>query len=304
MNKLKYLIAAIVMGGLIWYLFIKPQDYIIRFKAGTSPGTLFSGVEEWNLLNQKQDSFSYKILHKVPYKIIDQTLLTSNGLNLEIRWNFSSISDSSTLITAGITEKERSLYNRLTAPFINTEFKQTSLKLISDYKKGMEYQMADKFKVNIIGIDSVPALNFAYVELKNIEMRNKAEQMMKNNPLLLTFINDNGLRGGDFPFLIIDKWNLNDNLIDFRYCFPIKQLDSMPFHQEIKYDKLPSSKALKAIYNGNYITSDRGWFALHEYAKRHHINNENKPIEIFYDNPFYGGDELKWKTEVYLPIKK
>ena len=304
MNKIKYLIAAIVLGGLIWYLFIKPQDYIIRFKARTAPGTLFSGVEEWNLLNQKQDSFSYRILHKVPYKLIDQTLLTSNELNLEIQWNFSSISDSSTLITAGITEKEKSVYNRLTAPFMNTEFKQTSLKLITDFKKGMEYQMEEKFKVTIIGIDSVPSLNFAYVELKNIEMRNKAAQMMKNNPLLLTFINDKGLKGGEFPFLIIDKWNLNDNLIDFRYCFPIKQLDSMPFHQEIKYDKLPSSKALKAIYNGNYITSDRGWFALHEYAKRNHINVQNKPIEIFYDNPFYGGDELKWKTEVYLPIKK
>ena len=304
MNKIKYLIAAIVLGGLIWYLFIKPQDYMIRFKARTAPGTLFSGVEEWNILNQKQDSFSYRILKKVPYKLIDQTLLTSNGLNLEIQWNFSSISDSSTLITAGITEKEKSVYNRLTAPFMNTEFKQTSLKLITDYKKGMEYQMEEKFKVKILGIDSIPSVNYAYVEMKDIEMRNKAEQMMKNNPLLLTFINDKGIKGGEFPFLIIDKWNLNDNLIDFRYCFPIKQLDSMPFHQEIKYDKLPSSKALKAMYNGNYITSDRGWFALHEYAKRNHINVENKPIEIFYDNPFYGGDELKWKTEVYLPIKK
>ncbi len=126
--------------------------------------------------------------------------------------------------------------------------------------------------------------------------------MMKNNSLLLTFLNEHDLKGGKFAFLIIDKWNLNNNTIDFRYCFPIKQLDTIPFHKDIKFGKQTSKKALKAIYNGNYITSDRGWFALHEYAKRHNINVKNKPLEIYYDNPFNGGEDLKWKTEVYLPI--
>ena len=134
-------------------------------------------------------------------------------------------------------------------------------------------------------------------------MRNKAEQMLKNNEALLTFINEKELRAGELPFLIVDNWNLDKNTIDFRYCFPVKHLDTMPFHKDIKFDKQISQKALKAIYNGNYITSDRAWFALREYATRHNIGIENKPFEIFYNNPFYGGDELKWKTEVYLPIK-
>ena len=27
------------------------------------------------------------------------------------------------------------------------------------------------------------------------------------------------------------------------------------------------------------------------------------PLEFFYNNPHYGGDELNWKAEIYMPIK-
>jgi effector-binding domain-containing protein len=281
-----------------------PQDYIIRFKSKTTPGTLFNGVEEWNLINQKQDSFDYKIIHKEPFKSINQTLHTISDMDLKIQWNFESINDSTTFITAGISEEKHSVYNRITAPFSNTLFKRTSLKLIKDYKEGIEYQLKEKFKVEIIGVDSIPEITYAYLELKNIEMRNKAQQMMMNNTTLLKFLNEQELKEGVLPFLIIDNWNLDNNTIDFRYCFRVKELDSMPFHENIKFDKQLPQKALKAIYYGNYITSDRGWFALHEYAARHNISVENKPLEIFYNNPFYGGDELKWETAVFLPIHK
>ena len=97
-------------------------------------------------------------------------------------------------------------------------------------------------------------------------MRNKAEQMMKNNSTLLKFLTEHDLKGGDFPFLKITNWDIENSKLAFRYCFPIKQKDTMPYHKYIKFDKLKPVKALKAIYNGNFITSDRGWFFLHEYA--------------------------------------
>lgn len=303
MKKIKFLIAFILLGSLAWYLFIKPNDYIIRFKSKTSPGTLFSTVEEWNLLNQKQDSFRSKITHKQPYNLIEQSLQTNNGIDLKIQWNFKSINDSTTKAVVGVSEKENYIYNRLTAPFLSTTFKETSLKTIRNFKEVIEYQLKEKFKVKIIGVDSIPEITYAYVELKNIGMRDKAKQMKNINSILLTFLNEQKLKAGKFPFLIVDNWNLEKNTIDFRYCFPVKQLDSMPFNKDVKFDTQLPQKALKAIYNGNYITSDRGWFALHEYARRHNINVEKGPIEVFYDNPFYGGDELKWKTEVFMPIE-
>lgn len=302
MKKTISIAIIVFIGFIIWYLFIKPYDYTVRFKVKTSPGAVFKGVEEWNFFNQQIDSFSYKINNKEAYMHLNETI-NIKEFTLDINWDFKSISDSTTFVTVGITEKEKSFYNKITVPFLNTPFEEIAVKIIKDYKIGLESQLEQKFKVKYIGIDTLKEKSYAYIELKNIEMFKKAEQMMKFNAKLMMFINEHKIKGGNHPFLIVDNWNLNTNNIDFRFCFPIKMKDSMPFHQDIKFGVLQPKKVLKAVYNGNYITSDRGWFALHEYAKRHNIDVENKPIEIFYDNPFYGGDELKWKAEVFLPIK-
>ena len=63
-----------------------------------------------------------------------------------------------------------------------------------------------------------------------------------------------------------------------------------------------SVKALKATYNGNYITSDRAWYALLEHAERNAIKVSETPIEVFYNNPNFGGDELQWNAEIFMPL--
>ena len=64
----------------------------------------------------------------------------------------------------------------------------------------------------------------------------------------------------------------------------------------------PAKKALMAIYNGNYITSDRAWYALLDYAEKNEIPITGLPLEIFYNNPNMGADEKNWKAEVFMPF--
>lgn len=302
MKKIKFLIAIIFLGSLTWYLFIKPNDYIVQFKLQTSPGTLYSSVKEWNFTSNKKGLLTYKINEQIPYTSIRQNLKI-DSLNLNLIWEFKSINDSVTKVVVGITEKENSFYNRISVPFFNTKFKKSTTNAIKGFKEGIQSQLQYKFKVTFVGVDTIPEIPYAYVELKNIKMRNKAQQMMQNNATLLLFINQHKLKGGIHPFLLVNKWDLKKETVDFRFCFPIKIKDSMPTHKDFKFDILKPRKALKAIYNGNYITSDRAWFTLHEYAKRHNITIDNKPLEIFYNNPFNGGNELEWKAEVFIPLQ-
>ena len=302
MRKFKILIVFVLLSSLIWYLFIKPSDYIVKFKAKTSPGALLKGVEEWSLSNQKNGSFSYKVLNKLPFTNISQEIKV-DGLDLELDWGFKSINDSITQVVTGVSENRNSFYNRITTPFFNTSFKQTVIKIIKNYKEEIEYQLKEKIKLSNVGIDTIPEISYAYIDFKNVDMLSKAQSMIDYNDEFIIFLNKHNIKDGDLPFLIIDNWNLDKNNIDFRYCFPAKLNDTLPKHKSIKFGQLKSRKALKVIYNGNYKTSDRGWFALHEYSKRHHIEIENKPIEIFYNNPFDGGNDFDWKTEIYVPIK-
>lgn len=302
MKKTKFVLAFVILGSLIWYLLIKPHDYIVTFKVKTSPGTLYKGLEDWNNISQKTDSFDYVLNQKKPFELFKETVETDN-LTLQLEWNIKAIDDSMSKVNVGFSEKGRSIYNRITAPFVETAFKEKSIDLVQDYKKGIDYQLKKKFKVKIIGIDTIPKISYAYLHLKNIKIENKAIEMMNNNTVLMTFLKEHNLKNGDFPFVIVDEWDLEKDQIDFRYCFPIVETDSLPFHEDIKYDKIKSRPALKAIYNGNYKTSDRGWFGLYEYAKWHDIEINNNPIELFHNNPFYGGNDLEWVTKIYMPVK-
>jgi effector-binding domain-containing protein len=213
------------------------------------------------------------------------------------------VNDSITQIRIGISEKNKAIYNRLTAPFFNTKFKKISLELIKNYKKGIEFNIKENFRVHSIGVDSIPSFDFIYIGLKNIKMRDKASQMMKNNAFILEFMSENNIVKEGLPIIIVEDWDLEENTLDYKFGFQIKYRDNLPMDSDIKFGSIKSKKALKAIYNGNYIGSDKAWFALYEYAIRHNIEVDLKPIEIFYNNPFMGGDELDWIAEIYLPIK-
>ena len=69
---------------------------------------------------------------------------------MEYTWDINSINDSVTSVNVGIKDLNHSLYNRLTAPFFNTNFKVEQIKKITDFKNGLSNHLKN-FKVKIDG---------------------------------------------------------------------------------------------------------------------------------------------------------
>jgi effector-binding domain-containing protein len=128
--------------------------------------------------------------------------------------------------------------------------------------------------------------------------------MMQYYSFLNSILANKAVKMNGTPFLEVTNWNMENDSIAYNFCFPIIKSDSLPIHKDLKYKQYDGVEAIKAIYNGNYMTSDRAWYALLDEAKRKNIEIDQTPIEVFYNNPNYGGDELRWKTEVFMPIKK
>jgi len=80
--------------------------------------------------------------------------------------------------------------------------------------------------------------------------------------------------------------------------------DSLPSGGLVTFKQFEGGQYLKATYNGNYISSDRAWYALLDYAEQKGIEIEGKPVEIFFNNPNMGGDELKWRADIYMPLSQ
>ena len=284
---------------LIWYLFIKKTDYSISFKVNAATGTVFQGIQEWSNAQGLKDSEKYVILEKRNFDFIKQEM-TKKEVQMHYTWDITSINDSVTKVNVGIKDLNHSWYNKLTAPFFNTEFKEEQIKKITDFKKGLSEHLKN-FKVRIDGEGVSEETFVAYINLQSV-LQEKARYMIANDALITGFLFENQIKIIGRPYLEIVKWDLDKETIDFNYCFPVEKPTNNIVNDVVKFKTLPVVKGLKATYYGNFRTSDRAWFALFDYAKKNNLKLENKVLEHFLSNPFNGGEELQWETKIIIPF--
>ncbi|WP_445384003.1 AraC family transcriptional regulator [Robiginitalea sp. IMCC44478] len=293
----KILIGTLAIAGLalVGYLFIYPYDYIVRFKADTFPGTINQSIKLWhdtagvvNTPVEQEDLYN-----------LQQQVQVGDSVHL-YNWTIEPLTDSTSRVVVKVKDPQHSLMNKMKAPFGESVIEKATLNKLEEFLQGLEEHLSE-FRVTIVGEEELKSTYYAYTTIKTTQLR-KAAGMMDNIDFLGLSLTNAGVELNGTPFVEVTEWNQANDSITFNFCFPIIRSEKLPNHPRIKYKRLFEKKALKAIYNGNYITSDRAWYALADYAKRNDIPVELNPIEFFFNNPNMGGDALKWRADVYLPI--
>ena len=296
-NKIVYFVVFLFLGSLVWYLFLKPYDYSVSIISKTFPGTINQSIKSWGNTNKNN-----VLLEERDFLNIDQQLKFNDSI-YQYQWKITPVNDSTTKIKVYIKEAEHSLENRLKIPFLDTEFEKRTKRTMLDFNDVLTEHL-EKFKVTVLDtIELLPDTYCAYIPIKASQV-GKAKGMMQNYPILSTVLVDNNVALNGRPFLEITNWNREVDSVSYNFCYPIIKSDSLPQNDIIKYKKFEGVRALKAIYNGNYITSDRAWYALLDYAKRNGIMVRERPVEVFFSNPNFGGNELDWIAEIYMPLKE
>nr|WP_298996975.1 GyrI-like domain-containing protein [uncultured Allomuricauda sp.] len=288
-----FTIALVFLSG--WYLFLKPSDYIVTFNTNTFPGAINQTLKVWGKKN-----FSGKITEQKDLLHVNQRLQFGDSL-VDYNWTIVPISDSTSKVKVRITDKKNSLKNRILIPFTNSVIEKRSKKSLLNYNTFLNNHI-QKFKVKVEGEAELFSSFCAYLPAKGVQSE-KAFGMMRDFPYLSSFVKENNLKPTGTPFVEITDWNMATDSISFNFCYPIQKTDSLPNHHEIKFREYPRRKAIKAIYYGNYMTSDRAWYRILTYAEKNGITVDSNPIEVFLNNPSQGGNELEWKAEIYIPLK-
>lgn len=296
-KKIGFGLSGLLLIGLIWYFFIKSYDYTIRFETKTLPGTVNQSLKLWDqtldtVQKIQQVGSLYQLTQKVQF---------SDSVH-RYTWKINPITDSTSKVVVNIKDMEHSFMNKLQVPFSDTDFEKRSRKTVLDFMENLKDHI-DKFKVTIIGEEMIPTKYVAYIPIKVTQFQ-KAGGMMKNSSYISQTLLQSKVDFDGPPMVEITEWNQEKDSLYYNFCYPIIRSDRLPMGTDIQYKRIFGKKALKAIYNGNYITSDRAWYALMDYAKRQGIEVEPTPVEVFFNNPNTGGDELNWKAEIYLPLKE
>ncbi len=281
---------------MIWYLFLKPQDYQVSFNARTFPGTVYESVKAWN---RTLDSFA-------PVEFESPTHFTqkvfANDSVHQYYWEITPVHDSLSRVTVNIKDEQNSLQNKIGIIFSDNDFEKGSRKRLIKFNEFLNDHLK-KFKLSKVVQAETFTTFCACVNLKT-PPEQKAAGIMANYPFLNSILFENEVKLNGPPFVEVLDWDLKKDSLSYNFCYPIIRSEKLPDHPSITYKRIFPKKALKTIYNGNYITSDRAWYFLLDHAKKNDIPIEEKPIEVFYNNPNMGGNELEWKTEVYLPLKE
>lgn len=285
-----------ILGFLIWYFFIKEFDYQINFETKTTIGTVNQSIKSWNSSLENPQP----ILQQNEGELL-QTI-KRNDSTYTYLWKLRNVNDSTVKVSAFVKEEAHSIKNRVLIPFSEPIFEKTVKQTTKAFLQTLQNHLKE-IKINIKGEEESPSSYAAYVSVKCLQIE-KAKGMMANFSLLSTFIDENKLEANGRPFLEITSWNRDNDSVSYNFCFPFKKTDSLKGNAFISVKEFPSKKSIKAVYNGNYITSDRAWYALEKYANNNNIPVDMHPMEVFHNNPNMGGDELQWKTDIYLPIKE
>ncbi len=297
MKKTVIGILIVLLIAFVGYFIIYPYDYIIRFEANTFPGTINQSVKLWNKTAGVAGS---PVVQEDLYHL-EQQVQAGDSVHI-YNWEITPLTENSSKVTVRIKDRDHSWKNKLLVPFTESEVERSGIKHVSDFVNDLQDHI-DLFKVQIEGEAEMPSTFYAYVELKT-DQHGKAGGMMDTYMMLSDVLVRNNVTLNGPPMILVDQWDRKTDSLEYRFCFPIIRSDQLPQHPKIKYNRIFPKRALKATYNGNYITSDRAWYALLDYAESQGIEVEETPVEVFFNNPHMGGDALRWKAEVYLPLKE
>lgn len=293
-KKISWAILVGLILALVFYLFLYSADYKVTFEAKGLPGTINQSLKAWN------NEVDGEIISQDGFDYLEQTIKFNDSTHL-YKWQFNAIDDSTSTVTVNIKDLDNSVMNRLKKPFQDIPIALQSSKTVTDFYEFLKDHL-ESIRITFDGESELKSTYCAYVPLEG-KQSDKAKGMMQNYNLLASVMGNNNVQLNGPPFVEITHWDVEKDSIAYNFCFPIIRSDKLPDHPIIKYKRIFAKKALKATYNGNYITSDRAWYTLIKKAKDLNKEVELTPIEYFYNNPNFGGDELKWKAEIFLPIK-
>lgn len=293
-KKILWAVVLSLFLALVFYLFLYPSDYKVTFEAKGLPGTINQTLKAWN------NEVDGEIISQDGFDALEQTIKFNDSTHL-YSWQFKAINDSTSTVSVYIKDLDNSVMNRLKKPFQDIPIALQSSKTVTDFYEFLNEHL-ERIRVTFDGESELRSTYCAYVSLKG-KQSDKAKGMMQNYNLLASVMGNNNVELNGPPFVEITHWDVEKDSIAYNFCFPIIRSDKLPDHPIIKYKRIFAKKALKATYNGNYITSDRAWYTLMKKANDLNQEVELTPIEYFFNNPNFGGDELKWQAEIFLPIK-
>lgn len=303
MRKLLLFLLLIAVAGFLWFLFIKKYDYEFTMQAKYGPGAVYREITDWkNFQENKSDTIQIK--DSIQFQQLVQVYKNGSGKNLEMLWELERENDTLTDIKVKVRVPDDKLKNRLAIinPFQTSIYVDSLKNKLLTFKKGLSKKQ-ETYRIHIIdSIVKSPAMDCICHSSENVGLKTKAFKMIETIGYLQDYVLANDLKLSGSPFIKVTRWDRENDLVNFDFCFPVNLVESLQETKDVQFKKISSSSSIQAVFNGNYRDSHLAWYDLLQEAKKRGLRYSALPLEVFHDNPQSGTDAITWKADIYMPV--
>lgn len=173
--------------------------------------------------------------------------------------------------------------------------------------ENIEKVLSNEIKIYAISVDGVVVVTHQkYLKRKSeSSIPEFYTSLQKAMPLLINFINNNGIKSNGSPFVIFDTYDIPNNKVKFSVATPLQEIIYTTPESEFTIDSIQPHQALKITLKGDYSHSKEAWDKGFEYIQKNNLeeNSLGSYREIYKKSRREVKYPSQWITEIYIPVK-
>ncbi len=235
---------------------------------------------------------------------IEQSLQFDDYEPSKVTWNFEPTQDGKTNVT-WIMKGEKvpfgfKLYAVFSGGFDNM--------IGPDFERGLErldslvVESTKKHEITVNGITEYGGGFYLY-KTTNAKDSNISQKMAEQYGSLMAYITQNNIAMAGMPLTIYNEMNPEDGTVIMSNGLPVNQKIEVAEDSDISVGFMSKTKVLKTTLKGNYTYLADAWdVALKYIVDNNLVQSEEKPFEIYTNDPGEFPNPADWITEIYIPI--
>jgi effector-binding domain-containing protein len=259
------------------------------------------GSQSWE---DKDGIGTMKTMAATSPNYIEQTMQFEDFEPSKIIWNFNTTEDNTTNVT-WIMKGEKipfgfKLYAVFSGGFDNM--------IGPDFERGLErldslvVESTKKHEITVNGITEYGGGFYLY-KTTNAKDSNISQKMAEQYGSLMAYITQNNIAMAGMPLTIYNEMNPENGTVIMSNGLPVNQKIEVAENSDISCGYMEKTKALKITLKGNYTYLADAWdVALKHIADNNLVQSQEKPFEIYTNDPGDFPNPADWVTEIYIPI--
>jgi len=335
--KLIVFLLLILIIGASTYIAVQPNNYeVVRTRTINAPAALiFDNVieyrtwETWSSwIEKKPDtkitypeqtkgvdgSYSWedddgvgnmKTIATTPYESIEQSMQFDNYEPSKVTWNFETTEDSKTKVTWTIKGDKVpfgfKLFSVFSGGFDNM--------IGPDFERGLEKLdslVVESTKKKVITVNGITEYGggFYLYKTTNAKDSNISQKMGEQFGSIMAYTFKNGIQMAGMPLTIYNEMNQENGTVIMSNGIPVNQKIEVANDSDISCGFMPKMRVLKTTLKGNYAYLSDAWNVALKYIadNNHLIQSQEKPFEIYTNDPGDFPNPADWITEIYIPL--